>query len=267
MAGAALVHSVCATTPAETHRLARRPRTMGVPVARSAEANRGETAPVIAIVLVPLDQSLEPPSTRSVSPVIQRAASEARKAIASPMSSGWATRFRACRPSVKSRPRVGPGEARHVGLDNARRDGVDADAALTERGGEVLHQRVDGPLRRGIGDERADRGVRGERRQQHDAAAIAQDRQQLLHQEERRADVDGEQAVEVLDRGVLDRGILRDAGVGDEDVQPVADDAADLGGQLCGPSGAAMSADTASARPPAARISRSTASASAAPRP
>ena len=48
--------------------------------------------------------SFEPPSTRSVSPVTQRAASEARKPMACAMSSGCATRFIACMPSVNSRP-------------------------------------------------------------------------------------------------------------------------------------------------------------------
>ena len=64
-----------------------------------------------------------------------------------------------------------------------------------------------------------------------DVAALAQGRQQLLHQEERRADVDGEEVVEVLDRGVLDARRLRDAGIGDQDVEPVADDGADPFGQ------------------------------------
>src|SRR6202030_3144752 len=49
-------------------------------------------------------QSLEPPSTWMVSPVIQRASSEAKKATAGATSSGWATRFSACIPSVPSRP-------------------------------------------------------------------------------------------------------------------------------------------------------------------
>ena len=53
----------------------------------------------------------------------------------------------------------------------------------------------------------------------------------MLHQEERRADVHGEEAVEVLDRGVLDARRLRDAGVGDQDVEPVADNGADPLGQ------------------------------------
>jgi Na+/proline symporter len=40
-------------------------------------------------------QSLEPPSTRSVSPLTQRAESAARNTTAAAMSSGWAMRFSA----------------------------------------------------------------------------------------------------------------------------------------------------------------------------
>lgn len=38
-------------------------------------------------------QSFEPPSTRRVSPLIQRASLEERKATTPPISSGWARRF------------------------------------------------------------------------------------------------------------------------------------------------------------------------------
>jgi hypothetical protein len=68
-------------------------------------------------------------------------------------------------------------------------------------------------------------------RREDDIAALAQHRQQLLHQKERRADVHGEEVVEILDLGVLDARRLRDAGVGDEDVEAVADDGADPLGQ------------------------------------
>ena len=54
MAGAALVHSVFATTPAVTQRLAQRPRTIGAPAAGSPGRTLGETATfVVAIILVP----------------------------------------------------------------------------------------------------------------------------------------------------------------------------------------------------------------------
>ncbi len=42
-----------------------------------------------------MPHNFEPPSTRMVSPVIQRASLEARKAMTPPMSSGWAMRFNA----------------------------------------------------------------------------------------------------------------------------------------------------------------------------
>jgi len=51
-----------------------------------------------------------------------------------------------------------------------------------------------------------------------------------LHQEERRADVDGEHAVELRHRLVLDAGWCRDAGIGDEDIEPVADEFFDFRG-------------------------------------
>ena len=60
----------------------------------------------------------------------------------------------------------------------------------------------------------------------------AQHRQQLLHQKERRAHVDREQRVEVLD-GRCPRCWPRcDAGVGDQNVEPFADDRAHLRGEL-----------------------------------
>ena len=51
----------------------------------------------------------------------------------------------------------------------------------------------------------------------------------------RTADIGGEQVVEVFDRVFLDRGGLRDAGIGHEDVQPLADERANLLGKRGGP--------------------------------
>ena len=59
--------------------------------------------------------------------------------------------------------RIGLGEVRHVGLDHARGDGVHANTARAKHEGEVLHQRVDGTLRRGVGRQRADSGMGRER--------------------------------------------------------------------------------------------------------
>ncbi len=118
---------------------------------------------------------------------------------------------------------------------HAGRHRVDADAARAEGRGEMLHQRIDGALGGRIGRQRADGGMGGKRRQKNDAAAAAEDRQELLHQEERRADVDGKETVEIRDRGVLDRRRLGDAGIGDEDVQTAA-------GNVTNPLGKGMSA-------------------------
>ena len=169
-------------------------------------------------------QSFEPPSTAMMSPVIQRASSETRNAMTEATSSGWPMRLSACMPITVVRP-----SSVLVKFDMSVSITPGA-TALTrmprgaERGGEIFHQRIDGALGAGIGRQRADRGARAERRQEHDAAAVAHDRQQLLHQEIRRADVDGEQAVEVLDRHGLERRRVRNPGIGHEDVEPAADD-------------------------------------------
>ena len=53
-----------------------------------------------------------------------------------------------------------------------------------------------------------------------------EDRQELLDEEKRRAHVDGEQSVEILDRRFLYRRRFRHAGVSDKDIEAVADDLA-----------------------------------------
>src|ERR1700686_1899623 len=54
--------------------------------------------------LAPQTQSFEPPSTRMVSPVIQRASCEARNATTEPTSSGWPIRLSACMPRTEVLP-------------------------------------------------------------------------------------------------------------------------------------------------------------------
>ena len=61
---------------------------------------------------------------------------------------------------------------------------------------------------------------------------VLQDRQQLLHQEIRGADIDGEKRVEILDGRFLDRRSPGNPGIGDQDVQAVTDDLPRLGGEL-----------------------------------
>ena len=56
----------------------------------------------------------------------------------------------------------------------------------------------------------------------------------MLHQEERRTDIDREETIEILDCGVLDGRGLRDASIGDENIEAAADDAADFAGQIVG---------------------------------
>jgi hypothetical protein len=62
-----------------------------------------------------------------------------------------------------------------------------------------------------------------------------QDRQKLLHEKEGRADIDGEEVVEILYRILLDRCGLRCACIGDEDIQAIAHDGANLFGELVRP--------------------------------
>jgi hypothetical protein len=86
-----------------------------------------------------------------VVPVIERAPFEERMATTSAMSSGLPIRFRARMPSAAFRPLFGLGEVRRVGVDDARRDRVDADALWVQSGGEILDQRIVRALGRGIG--------------------------------------------------------------------------------------------------------------------
>src|ERR1700716_1705586 len=75
---------------------------------------------------------------------------------------------------------VGLDEVRHVGVDHARRDRVNADTARPERRREVLHQRVDRALRGRVSGKGADGGVRPKGRDENDAAALAEYGKQLL---------------------------------------------------------------------------------------
>jgi len=95
----------------------------------------------------------------------------------------------------------------------------------------VLHHRIDGAFGGRVSVDRPDRGARRERGQEHDTATLPENRQKLLHKKERRAHIDGEQTIEILDSRLFDRGRLRDAGVRDEDVQSIADNGANLSRQ------------------------------------
>ena len=100
-------------------------------------------------------QSFEPPSTWIVSPVIQRASRMRGMHYTGDVVRFGHTlqRLHAQRDVAALRPL---GEVRHVGLDDAGRHGVDADASLPELRREVLDQRVNRALGGGIGRKRAD---------------------------------------------------------------------------------------------------------------
>src|SRR5207342_933177 len=76
------------------------------------------------------------------------------------------------------------------------------------------------------------RAPRGKRRES--PAAVAKYGKQLLHKEIRRADIDREELIEILDRNFLDCRSFRDPCIGDKDVQAISDDAAGLLGKLAG---------------------------------
>src|ERR1700712_5367436 len=138
MAGAALDHSVCATTPADTPRLARRPSTMGAPAARSPGGTLGETASSV-IATVPrrwseLRAAIDP--QRVAGDPAGRVRGKKGDRITDVVRLGDALQGLQAQGEIATRVR--PGEARHVGFDDARRDGVNADPALTQCRGKVL---------------------------------------------------------------------------------------------------------------------------------
>jgi hypothetical protein len=58
------------------------------------------------------------------------------------------------------------------------------------------------------------------------------DRQQLLDEKEGRSDIDSEQPIEVVDGGFLDCRGFGNAGIGHEDVEPIANNASYLLGEF-----------------------------------
>src|ERR1700730_2274588 len=59
--------------------------------------------------------------------------------------------------------RIGLGEVRHIGLDHARGDSVDADTASAEERGELLHESVDGAFGCSVRRDRTDNATRRQR--------------------------------------------------------------------------------------------------------
>src|SRR5260370_10352433 len=76
----------------------------GVPASHQQRDAGAERLMVRRPFTAPLLQSFEPPSTRTVSPVIQRASSDARNATTGPISSARATRGSACMFLADRRP-------------------------------------------------------------------------------------------------------------------------------------------------------------------
>jgi hypothetical protein len=119
-----------------------------------------------------------------------------------------------------------------MSFDYSRRNGVEANAAWAERGGQMLHQSIDRALSRRISGEVADARTRRQRGEKHDARSLAERRQQLLNEKERRADIHGEQPVEIRHRLILDRRRGGDPSAGDENIEPGADPFANRRGEL-----------------------------------
>jgi len=100
----------------------------------------------------------------------------------------------------------------------------------------------------------------GQGREQDDAAATAEDWQQLLDEEERRAEIGLTKSLSKSSTVVLlDCRRFRDSGIGDKDVRRSPITARTCLASLCGPSGSAKVGSTASARPPSLWISATTA--------
>jgi hypothetical protein len=118
------------------------------------------------------------------------------------------------------------GEVRHFGLDHTGRHRIDADPTDAKQRGKMLHQRVKSALGCCIGWDRPDNAACRERRDENDTASFRQDRKQLLDEKEGGANVDGEQLIEILDGGFLDGCGFRDPGIGNENVEAIADDVA-----------------------------------------
>jgi len=156
-------------------------------------------------------------STWIVSPVIQRASGDTRNATASAMSSGWAIRFSVCSQTCSRGPH--PSWRRTTCPLPRRRPTALTRTPRARAPRQMLDQRVRSRPWSRHRPASCDHGMRREQREQYDAAALMKDGLQLLHKEERRADIDGKQIVEILDRRFLDDRRLRHAGVGDEDVE------------------------------------------------
>src|SRR5207253_6216625 len=120
-------------------------------------------------------------------------------------------------------------EIRHVSLDHSWRNSIYTNSARSENRSEVLDERLDGSLGRGVSKDRATikigcahYGSSGERRDQNNVRALSEDGQDLLYQEKGAAHVGCEEIVKVLGRMIPDRRTLADPRVAHKHVQSPA---------------------------------------------
>ena len=163
-------------------------------------------------------QAIAPPSTVMLVPVICRAPGPARKATAAAISSG-----------LPKCPERDPGELRvgclairrvHLGVGRAGVHQVDGDAARPELAGQAAIERQQRRLRHRIYGDPAERHALGEpRADRDDAAAIGQMGDRRLRGEDDRADVHGEQGIDIGKALLGDEPAAGDAGIVHEDVE------------------------------------------------
>src|SRR5262249_29865016 len=101
-------------------------------------------------------------------------------------------------------------------------DNVGRDPAGSQLQGQVLGQHLDGAFHYGIGAAARIDDARDARRQVDDVAAVVDQRQQLLRQEEHALQVNVVEGVQVRFRRLLDAVVVRRARVVDQEVEAVA---------------------------------------------
>ena len=109
--------------------------------------------------------------------------------------------------------------AAEIGFDRAGGDRVDRDAARPELLGEVARQHFDRALHRRIGRIAGQGEAREAARDIHDPAAVGDQRQQRLGEEEHAFEMDVHQPVEIGFGRFGERRVDADAGVVDEEVE------------------------------------------------
>ncbi len=102
----------------------------------------------------------------------------------------------------------------------ARADDVDPDLAALQINDPVPRKAADCSLGCCVDAAASQTLERNRRRHQDDGAAVGHQREGLLHREDKAFHIDGEQAVEVLFGYLADRGMLQDARVRNDDVDP-----------------------------------------------